>query len=67
MTREEAIKMLRGMKVENLDLSNLYTKDRYEALDMAINALEELEKLDKAIEEIKRKCSERCVGGNKNE
>ena len=41
MTREEAIKMLRGMKAENLNLANLYTKDRYNALDMAIKALEQ--------------------------
>ena len=41
MKREEAIKMLRGMKAENLNLANLYTKDRYNALDMAIKALEQ--------------------------
>jgi hypothetical protein len=41
MKREEAIKMLRGMKAENLNLANLYTKDKYNSLDMAIKALEQ--------------------------
>lgn len=43
MKREKAIKMLRGMKAENLNLANLYTKDKYNALDMAIKALEPCE------------------------
>ena len=41
MTREEAINMLRGMKADNLNLNDLYTRDKYEALNMAIKALEE--------------------------
>ena len=41
MTREEAIKMLRGMKADNLNLNDLYTRDKYEALNMAIKALEQ--------------------------
>ena len=41
MTRDEAIKMLRGMKADNLNLDDLYTKDKYEALDMAIKALKQ--------------------------
>lgn len=41
MTREEALKMLRGMKADNLNLNDLYTRDKYEALVMAIKALEQ--------------------------
>ena len=41
MTKTEAIKMLRGMKADNLNLSDLYTRDKYEALVMAIKALEQ--------------------------
>lgn len=48
---EEAIKTLRGMKAENLDLGNLYTRDRYEALDMAIKEQEHCEN-DKIKEKI---------------
>lgn len=41
ITREEAIKMLYGMKADNLNLADLYTKNKYDALKMAINALEQ--------------------------
>ena len=44
MTREEAIDMLYGMKADNLNLDDAYTKDKYDALEMAIKALEELPK-----------------------
>ena len=40
MTEENAIKMLRGMKSDNLNLNDLYTSDKYEALDMAIKVIE---------------------------
>ena len=40
MTREDAINMLHGMKADNLNLDDLYTRDKYEALNMAIKALE---------------------------
>ena len=52
MTREEAIKMLRGMKADNLNLNDLYTRDKYEALVMAIKALEQEPVLDKIRAEI---------------
>lgn len=41
MTREEAIKMLQGMKADNLNLDDLYTRDKYEALVTAIKALKQ--------------------------
>lgn len=41
MTREEAIDMLYGMKADNLNLDDAYTKDKYDALEMAIQALEQ--------------------------
>lgn len=41
MTREEATNILHGIRAENLNLDNAYTKDKYEALGMAIKALEQ--------------------------
>lgn len=41
MTREEAINMLYGMRADNLNLDDAYTKDKYEALELAIKALEQ--------------------------
>ena len=41
MTREEAIDMLHGMRADNLNLDDLYIKAKYEALGMAIEALEQ--------------------------
>ena len=41
MTKEEAINMLQGMRADNLNLNDAYTKDKYEALGMAIKALEQ--------------------------
>lgn len=41
MTREEAINMLHGIRADNLNLDDAYTKDKYEALEMAIKALEQ--------------------------
>jgi hypothetical protein len=41
MTREEAINILHGIQADNLNLDDAYTKDKYEALDMAIKALEQ--------------------------
>ena len=41
MTREEAINILYGIQADNLNLDNAYTKDKYEALAMAIQALEQ--------------------------
>jgi hypothetical protein len=41
MTREEAINILYGMRADNLNLNDLYTKDKYDALGMAIKALEQ--------------------------
>ena len=41
MTREEAINMLYGIQADNLNLEDAYTKDKYEALNMAIKALEQ--------------------------
>lgn len=40
MTTEEAINILHGIQADNLDLDDAYTKDKYEALDMAISALQ---------------------------
>ena len=40
MTREEAIYILYGIKADNLNLNDAYTKDKYEALGMAIQALQ---------------------------
>jgi len=39
MTNEEAINILHGIRADNLNLDDLYTKDKYEALGMAISAL----------------------------
>ena len=41
MTSEKAINMLHGIRADNLNLDDAYTKDKYEALDMAIKALEQ--------------------------
>lgn len=41
MTNEEAINMLHGIRADNLNLDDAYTKDKYEALGMAIKALEQ--------------------------
>lgn len=41
MKREEAINMLYGIRADNLNLDNAYTKGKYDALDMAIKALEQ--------------------------
>ena len=41
MTREEAINILYGIRADNLNLNDSYTKDKYNALDMAIKALEQ--------------------------
>lgn len=41
ITTEEAINILYGMQADNLNLDDDYTKDKYEALDMAIKALEQ--------------------------
>ena len=41
MTREEAINVLYGIKADNLNLADAYTKDKYDALTSAINALEQ--------------------------
>jgi len=40
MTREEAINILYGIRADNLNLDDAYTKDKYDALTMAIKALE---------------------------
>jgi len=52
MTRDEAINMLHGMRADNLNLNDLYTRDKYDALGMAIKALEEQSTLDKIRAEI---------------
>lgn len=39
MTREEAINLLHGMRAENLNLFDLRTKERFDALGIAIKAL----------------------------
>jgi len=41
MTREEAISILHGIRADNLNFDDLYTKDKYNALSMAIKALEQ--------------------------
>lgn len=48
MTNEEAKNVLYGMRADNLNLDDAYTKDKYEALDMAIEALEQ-EPCDKCV------------------
>lgn len=45
MTREEAIHMLYGMRRNNLNLEDAYTKDKFDALTIAIEALEEHDEL----------------------
>lgn len=50
MTNEEAINILRGIRLENLNLDDAYTKDRYDALVMAIEALERSEKFQRKAE-----------------
>ena len=52
MTNEEAINMLHGIRADNLNLDDSYTKDKYEALGMAIEALEQESILDKIRAEI---------------
>ena len=60
MTREEAINILYGIQADNLNLNDAYTKDKYEALDIAIKALEQEPKtgywID--IDDIESECSE---------
>ena len=41
MTREEAINVLYGIKADNLNLADAYTKDKYDALTSAIEALDQ--------------------------
>ena len=41
MTNEEAINVLHGIRADNLNLDDAYTKDKYDALGMAIEALSE--------------------------
>lgn len=41
MTREEAINMLHGIRADNLNLDDAYTKDKYDALTLAIKTLEQ--------------------------
>lgn len=36
MTRLEAISILHGIRADNLNLDDLYTKDKYDALGMTI-------------------------------
>lgn len=40
MTKQEAIIILKCIKAENLNLDNVYIKDRYDALNVAIEMLE---------------------------
>ena len=40
MIREEAINILRGMRADNFNFDDTYTKNKYNALDMAIKALQ---------------------------
>lgn len=41
MTREEAINVLYGIRADNLNLADAYTKDKYDALTSAIKALKQ--------------------------
>ena len=41
MTAEQAIDILNGIRADNLNLNDEYTKDKYDALGMAIQALEQ--------------------------
>ena len=52
MTREEAINLLHGIRAENLNLDDLYTKDRYDALSMAIEALSAIEDIKAEIDQL---------------
>ena len=52
MTRLEAISILHGIRADNLNLDDLYTKDKYDALGMAIKALEGIEKIWAEVESI---------------
>lgn len=56
MTREEAISVLYGIKADNLNLDDAYTKDKYGALETAIKALELVEYIEQRYEE---ECNER--------
>ena len=49
MTREEAIKLLQATRLMLMDGANQPISDLYYALDMAIEALEQTEPLDKDI------------------
>lgn len=40
MTKQEAVIILKCIKAENLNLDNVYIKDRYDALTIAIEMLE---------------------------
>ncbi len=48
MTAEQAIDILNGIRADNLNLNDAYTKDKYDALDMAIQALKAQDKADTA-------------------
>lgn len=52
MTQDEAMNTLYSIRADNLNLNDLHTKEKYDALSMAIKALEEQSMLDKIKAEI---------------
>ena len=60
MDREQAIDILYGMKADNLNLDDLYTKDKYDALEMAIEALEQEPKKGRWIDTGSGQMCSRC-------
>lgn len=56
MTREDAISMLYGMRSENLNFDDAYTKDKYVSLDIAISVLEREPVFDKIKRDIFSAC-----------
>lgn len=53
MTNEEAVNILNGIRADNLNLNDLYTKDKFDALGMAISALSVPEREKGTLEDIR--------------
>lgn len=58
MTREEAITILYAMKADNLKLDDPYSRYRYDAVNIAIKALEQLTSYERTINKLTKAISE---------
>lgn len=58
MTRKEAITILYAMKADNLKLDDPYSRYRYDAVNIAIKALEQLTSYERTINKLTKAISE---------